>query len=326
MTKAIRVSEPGGPEKMTLEDITLEDPAPGHVKVRHTAIGINYIDTYHRSGLYPISYPSGIGLEAAGEITAIGDGVTHLKVGDRVAYGSGPLGAYSEEQNTFAARVAKIPEGVTDEEAACLMMKGMTVRYLFKGTYKVKAGDTILFHAAAGGVGLIACQWAKDLGVTLIGTVSSEEKAALAKANGCAHVINYSHEDIATRVREITDGKGVPVVYDGVGKDTFTASLDCLQPRGLLASFGNASGPVTGVDLSILATKGSLYVTRPTMIHYTLTQEEFDETAADVFDAVARGAIKANVNQRYPLSQAARAHEELEARKTTGASILIPGS
>jgi NADPH2:quinone reductase len=205
-------------------------------------------------------------------------------------------------------------------------MKGMTVRYLFKGTYKVKAGDTILFHAAAGGVGLIACQWAKDLGVTLIGTVSSQEKAELAKANGCAHVINYSHEDIATRVKEITDGKGVPVVYDGVGKDTFAASLDCLQPRGLLASFGNASGPVTGVDLGILATKGSLYVTRPTMIHYTLTQEEFDETAADVFDAVARGAIKANVNQRYPLSQAARAHKELEARKTTGASILIPGS
>lgn len=326
MTKAIRVSEPGGPEKMTLEDITLEGPAPGHVKVRHTAIGINYIDTYHRSGLYPIPYPSGIGLEAAGEITAVGDGVTHLKTGDRVAYGSGPLGAYSEEQNTFAARVAKIPDGVTDEEAACLMMKGMTVRYLFKGTYKVKAGDTILFHAAAGGVGLIACQWAKDLGVTLIGTVSSQEKADLAKANGCAHVINYSHEDIATRVKEITDGKGVPVVYDGVGKDTFAASLDCLQPRGLLASFGNASGPVTGVDLGILATKGSLYVTRPTMIHYTLTQEEFDETAADVFDAVARGAIKANVNQRYPLSQAARAHEELEARKTTGASILIPGS
>ncbi|MFT6511326.1 MAG: NADPH2:quinone reductase [Parvibaculaceae bacterium] len=326
MTKAIRVSEPGGPEKMTLEDITLEDPAPGHVKVRHTAIGINYIDTYHRSGLYPIPYPSGIGLEAAGEITAVGDGVTHLKIGDRVAYGSGPLGAYSEEQNTFAARVAKIPDGVTDEEAACLMMKGMTVRYLFKGTYKVKAGDTILFHAAAGGVGLIACQWAKDLGVTLIGTVSSQEKAELAKANGCAHVINYSHEDIATRVKEITDGKGVPVVYDGVGKDTFAASLDCLQPRGLLASFGNASGPVTGVDLGILATKGSLYVTRPTMIHYTLTQEEFDETAADVFDAVARGAIKANVNQRYPLSQAARAHKELEARKTTGASILIPGS
>ncbi|MDF1685595.1 MAG: quinone oxidoreductase [Parvibaculaceae bacterium] len=326
MTKAIRVSEPGGPEKMTLEDITLEDPAPGHVKVRHTAIGINYIDTYHRSGLYPIPYPSGIGLEAAGEITAVGDGVTHLKIGDRVAYGSGPLGAYSEEQNTFAARVAKIPDGVTDEEAACLMMKGMTVRYLFKGTYKVKAGDTILFHAAAGGVGLIACQWAKDLGVTLIGTVSSQEKAELAKANGCAHVINYSHEDIATRVKEITDGKGVPVVYDGVGKDTFAASLDCLQPRGLLASFGNASGPVTGVDLGILATKGSLYVTRPTMIHYTLTQEEFDETAADVFDAVARGAIKANVNQRYPLSQAARAHEELETRKTTGASILIPGS
>jgi len=326
MTKAIRVSEPGGPEKMKLVGITLDEPAPGHVKVRHTAIGVNFIDTYHRSGLYPIPYPSGIGLEAAGVVTALGDGVTHLKIGDRVAYGSGPLGAYSEEQNTFAARVAKIPDGVTDEEAACLMMKGMTVRYLFKGTYKVKAGETILFHAAAGGVGLIACQWAKDLGVTLIGTVSTEEKAELAKANGCAHVINYSHEDIATRVKEITDGKGVPVVYDGVGKDTFIASLDCLQPRGLLASFGNASGPVTDVDLGILATKGSLYVTRPTMIHYTMTQEDFDETAADVFDAVARGAIKANINQRYPLSQAARAHEDLAARKTTGASILLPGS
>lgn len=326
MTKAIRVSEPGGPEKMKLVDVTLDEPAPGHVKVRHTAIGVNFIDTYHRSGLYPIPYPSGIGLEAAGVVTALGDGVTHLKIGDRVAYGSGPLGAYSEEQNTFAARVAKIPDAVSDEDAACLMMKGMTVRYLFKGTYKVKAGDTILFHAAAGGVGLIACQWAKDLGVTLIGTVSTEEKAELAKANGCAHVINYSHEDIATRVKEITDGKGVPVVYDGVGKDTFVASLDCLQPRGLLASFGNASGPVTDVDLGILAAKGSLYVTRPTMIHYTMTQEDFDETAADVFDAVARGAIKANIHQRYPLSQAARAHEDLVARKTIGASILLPGS
>ncbi|MBV1934757.1 MAG: quinone oxidoreductase [Parvibaculaceae bacterium] len=326
MTKAIRISEPGGPEKMKLMDVTLDEPAPGHVKVRHTAIGVNFIDTYHRSGLYPIPFPSGIGLEAAGVVTALGDGVTHLKIGDRVAYGSGPLGAYSEEQNTFAARVAKIPDAVSDEEAACLMMKGMTVRYLFKGTYKVKAGDTILFHAAAGGVGLIACQWAKDLGVTLIGTVSTQEKAELAKANGCAHVINYSHEDIATRVKEITDGKGVPVVYDGVGKDTFIASLDCLQPRGLLASFGNASGPVTDVDLGILATKGSLYVTRPTMIHYTMTQEDFDETAADVFDAVARGAIKANINQRYPLSQAARAHEDLATRKTTGASILVPGS
>lgn len=326
MTKAIRVSEPGGPEKMKLVDITLEEPAPGQVKVRHTAIGVNFIDTYHRSGLYPIPFPSGLGLEAAGEVTALGDGVTHLKIGDRVAYGSGPLGAYSEEQNTSAARVAKIPDGVSDEEAACLMMKGMTVRYLFKGTYKVQARETILFHAAAGGVGLLACQWAKDLGVTLIGTVSTEEKAELAKANGCAHVINYSHEDIAKRVKEITDGKGVPVVYDGVGKDTFIASLDCLQPRGLLVSFGNASGPVTNVDLGILATKGSLYVTRPTMIHYTMTQEDFDETAADVFDAVARGAIKVNINQRYPLSQAARAHEDLSARKTTGASILLPGS
>lgn len=324
MVKAIRIHETGGPDVMKLEDVDLPEPGPGQARVKHTAIGLNYIDTYHRSGLYPVPLPSGIGLEAAGIVEAVGEGVDHVKPGDRVAYGSGPLGAYSQAQNCLAAGLIKLPDTVKDDEAAALMMKGLTVRYLFKATYKVRKGDTVLFHAAAGGVGLVACQWAKDLGVTLIGTAGSDEKCALARSHGAAHVINYTTENVVDRVKEITDGRKVPVIYDGVGKDTFAMSLDCLQPRGLLASFGNASGPVTGVDLGILAAKGSLYVTRPTMVHYMMTPEEVEAATADLFDVVGRGAVKVDINQRYALTDATQAHKDLEARKTTGATIIEP--
>ncbi len=324
MIKAIRIHETGGPEVMKLEEIDLPDPGPGQARVRHTAIGLNFIDTYHRSGLYPVPLPSGLGLEAAGIVEAVGDGVSEVKVGDRVAYGSGPLGAYSQAQNCYAAGLIKLPDTIKDDEAAALMMKGLTVRYLFKETYKLKAGDTALFHAAAGGVGLVACQWAKEMGVTLIGTVGSDEKAELARAHGCDHIINYSTENVVERVMDITNGAKVPVVFDGVGKDTFETSLDCLAPRGLLASFGNASGPVTGVDLGILAATGSLYVTRPTMVHYMLTPEHMAEATADLFDVVARGAVKVDINQRYDLADAAQSHIDLQSRKTTGATILEP--
>jgi len=324
MIKAIRIHETGGPEVMKLEDVDLPDPAPGFAQIRHTAIGLNFIDTYHRSGLYPVPLPSGLGLEAAGVVEAIGEGVTEVRIGDRVAYGSGPLGAYAQAQNCFAAGLIKLPDTIKDDEAAALMMKGLTVRYLFKETFKLKKGDTTLFHAAAGGVGLVACQWAKALGVTLIGTVSSEEKAEMARAHGCEHVINYSTENVVERVLDITNGAKVPVVYDGVGKDTFEISLDCLAPRGLLASFGNASGPVSGVDLSILAGKGSLYVTRPTMMHYMMTPEERDAATNDLFDVVARGVVKVDINQRYALADAAQSHIDLKARKTTGATIIEP--
>jgi len=324
MIKAIRIHETGGPDVMKLEEIELPAPGKGEVRIRHKAIGVNFIDTYHRTGLYPLPLPVGLGLEAAGIVEEVGDGVTNLKEGDRVAYGAGPLGAYAEAINAPASRIAKVPGGVTDEQAASLMLKGMTVRYLFKETYPLKKGDTVLFHAAAGGVGLIACQWAKDMGVTLIGTAGSDEKCALAKSHGAAHVINYSKEDVAARVKEITGGKGAPVVYDGVGKDTFEISLDCLSRRGLLATFGNASGPVTGVNLGILTQKGSVYVTRPSMMDYLVTDEELAATTADVFDAVARGAIKIDVNQRYALKDAVQAHKDLEGRKTTGASVLLP--
>ena len=322
--QAIRIHETGGPDVMRLDTIDLAEPGPGQVRVRHTAIGVNFIDTYHRSGLYPLPLPSGIGLEAAGIVEDVGDGVTTLKDGDRVAYGSGPIGAYSQAHILPAGRVAKIPDGVSDEQAAALMLKGMTVRYLFKDTYALKAGNTILFHAAAGGVGQIACQWAADMGVTLIGTAGSDEKCEIARQKGAAHVINYSRENVVERVREITEGRGVPVVYDGVGKDTFEMSLDCLAPRGLLATFGNASGPVTGVNLGILTQKGSLYVTRPSLMHYVASDEDLAANTADVFDAVARGAISIDINQRYALADAQKAHEDLEGRRTTGASVLVP--
>lgn len=324
MVKAIRLHEHGGPEVLKLEEIDLEAPGPGQARVRHTAIGVNFIDTYFRSGLYPIPLPHGLGSEAAGIVEEVAADVTNVKVGDRVAYSSGAIGAYSEANNCPAQDLVKLPDSISDEEAAAMMLKGLTTRYLFRETFKLKKGDTALFHAAAGGVGLIACQWAKDIGATLIGTVGSDEKAELAKSHGCAHVINYNTENVVERVREITEGKMLPVVYDGVGADTFEMSLDCLQPRGLLASFGNASGAVTGVNLGILASKGSLFVTRPTMVHYMLTQEERDEATADLFDVVARGAVKIDINQRYALADAAQTHRDLEGRKTTGASVLLP--
>jgi len=322
--KAIQIDKQGGPEVMELRDIALAAPKPGEITVRHTAIGINFIDTYHRSGLYPVKLPSGLGMEAAGTVEALGEGVTGLKVGDRVAYGSGPIGAYAEANNVPASRAVKIPDGVSDEAAAAMMLKGMTAQFLLRQTYVVKPGDTILWHAAAGGVGLIATQWAKHLGATVIGTVGSDEKAAMAKAHGCDHVLNYRSEDVPARVREITGGKMLPVVYDGVGKDTFVMSLDCLRPRGLLVSFGNASGAVTDVNLGILAAKGSLYVTRPTMFHYTATDADFQMVAKDLFDVVASGAVKIEIGQRYKLADARQAHIDLESRKTTGATVLVP--
>lgn len=324
MVKAIRITQTGGPDVLEFVDVDLADPGPGEVQVQHTAIGLNYIDTYFRSGLYPAPIPCGLGLEAAGVVTKTGDGVTALKEGDRVAYGSGPLGAYSQAQNAPANRLVRVPDGVSDKDAAAMMLKGMTVQYLLRRTYEVKPGDTILFHAAAGGVGLIACQWAKHLGATVIGTVGSEEKAALAKQAGADHTILYREEDVPARVREITGGKMVPVVYDGVGKDTFEMSLDCLAPLGLLASFGNASGAVPPVDIGILNQKGSLFVTRPSLAAYTASDEDLAMTAADLFDVMAKGAVKADVRQEYALADAAQAHRDLEARKTTGATVLIP--
>ena len=324
MTQAIRISHTGGPEVMTLRSVDLPDPGPSEVRIRHTAIGVNFIDTYHRSGLYPVPLPSGIGLEAAGIIETVGEGVTHLRAGDRVAYGNGPLGAYAEAVNAPAHRVTAIPDTVSDEQAAALMLKGMTVRYLFKDTYPLKSGDTVLFHAAAGGVGQIACQWARDLGVTLIATAGSDEKCAIAQELGAAHVINYSTEDVVARVRDITSGTGVQVVYDGVGKATFAMSLDCLASRGLMVSFGNASGPVTGVDLGLLTQKGSIYITRPSLMHYVASNEDLAANTADVFDALARGAISTSINQRYALADAAQAHADLEGRKTSGSTVILP--
>ncbi len=324
MVKAIRIHKTGGPDVLSYEDVDLAAPKPGEVTVRHTAIGLNYIDTYFRTGLYPAPIPCGLGLEAAGVVDAVGDGVTSLKKGDRVAYGSGPLGAYSEAQNAPANRLVKIPDGVSDKDAAAMMLKGMTVQYLLRRTHEVKPGETILFHAAAGGVGLIACQWAKHLGVTLIGTAGSKEKAQLALDAGAEHVILYREEDVPARVREITGGKMVPVVYDGVGKDTFDMSLDCLAPRGLMVSFGNASGAVPPVDISILNLKGSLYLTRPSLAAYTASDEDLAATAADLFDVMGKGAAKADVRQEYALADAAKAHADLEARRTTGATVLIP--
>jgi NADPH2:quinone reductase len=322
--KAIRIEKTGGPEVMQLVDVDLPPPGPGEVRIRQTAIGLNFIDTYHRSGLYPVPLPSGIGLEAAGVVEETGEGVTQLKSGDRVAYGNGPIGAYAQARNVPANRVSKLPDEISDETAAAMMLKGMTVRYLLRETYKVAAGDTILLHAAAGGIGLIACQWAKALGATVIGTAGSEDKAELARAHGADHVILYKTEDVPARVREITGGKKVPVVYDGVGKDTLMASLDSLRPRGLLVSFGNASGPVDKFDVGLLAAKGSLYITRPTLGTYVADEASLQANAKDLFDVVKTGKVKIEVNQRYPLSEAVNAHRDLAARKTTGSTILVP--
>jgi NADPH2:quinone reductase len=302
-------------------------PAPkeGEVHVRHKAVGLNYIDTYHRTGLYPMPLPSGIGLEGAGVVEAVGPGVSEFKAGDRVAYANGPIGAYAELKVHPVDRLVPVPEGISFEQAASMMLQGLTVQYLLRRLLVTpKSGDTILWHAAAGGIGLIACQWAKALGVNLIGTVSSEEKAKLAREHGAAHTINYTTEDFQARVMEITGGKKVPIVYDSVGKDTWAKSLDSLQVRGLMVSFGNASGPVGPTDLSILAAKGSLYVTRPTLISYTAKREELLAAAKELFDHVLAGRIKVGPRQSYALKDAAQAHRDLEARKTTGSTVLIP--
>ncbi|WP_116598867.1 quinone oxidoreductase family protein [Primorskyibacter marinus] len=322
--KAIRIHEPGGPDVMHYEDVELDPLGPGEVRLRHTAIGLNYLDTYHRSGLYKLPMPSGLGFEAAGVVEAVGDGVTHLKEGDRVAYGAGPLGSYAQARNMPASRVSKLPDSIADETAAAMMLKGMTARYLLRETYKVKAGETILWHAVAGGVGLIAVQWAKHLGVRVIGTTSSPEKAALAKSTGCDEVINYTEENVAERVHELTDGKGVPVVYDGVGQATLDASLDSLSPFGMLINFGSASGPITKFDTGILAAKGSLYLTRPSLNTYVESDEALQANVADLFEVVGSGAVKIEVNQTYALADAARAHQDLEGRKTTGSTVLRP--
>jgi NADPH:quinone reductase len=323
--KAIVFEKTGGPEVLQYREVSLPAPIAGSVRLRHTAIGLNYIDTYHRSGLYKVPLPSGIGLEAAGVIEALGPGVKGFKVGDRVAYGVGAaLGAYAQERNYPANRLVKLPKAVSDETAAGMMLKGMTARYLLRATYKVKRGETILMHAAAGGVGVILSQWAKALGVKVIGTVGSAEKVEIAKANGCTHVIDSSKENIVTRVRELTDDKGVPVVYDGVGQATLMASLDCLKPRGMLVSFGNASGPINALDLSLLAARGSLYVTRPTLMAYTATDDEFKETADDLMEIVKSGKVQIPVKQQYALADARKAHEDIEARRTVGTTVLIP--
>ncbi|WP_298611993.1 quinone oxidoreductase [uncultured Thiothrix sp.] len=324
VASSIKIKAQGGPEVMELVQETVSAPAAGQVQVRHTAIGLNYIDTYHRSGLYPVQLPSGLGLEAAGVVEAVGEGVEHLQVGDRVAYGTGPIGAYASLRNMPANRVCKLPAGISDETAAAMMLKGMTVRYLLRETYMVQAGETILFHAAAGGVGLMACQWAKALGVTVIGTVGSEEKAAIAREHGCDYTINYNTEDVAKRVREITNGQGVPVVYDGVGQSTLMGSLDSLQPRGLFVSYGNASGPITNFDLGLLSAKGSLYMTRPTLMTYTAADEAMQENASDLFAMVEAGKLSVPIHQRYALKDVQQAHRDLEGRKTTGTTLLIP--
>ena len=323
MPHAMRIHEAGGPENLKWEEVEVGNPGPGQVRVRNTAVGLNYVDTYQRSGLYPMPMPFTLGSEGAGVVEAVGPKVKDLKVGDRVAY-SGPIGAYAEELLRPADRLVKIPAGVDDKTAAAMMLKGLTTQYLLRRTFRVKKGDTILMHAAAGGVGLILCQWAKALGATVIGTVGSDDKVALAKKAGCKHVIVTSKENFVERVKAITKGKGVPVVYDGVGKDTFMGSLDCLSPLGYMVSFGNASGAVPPFNAGILAQKGSLFLTRPTLNTYCAAREDLVKAARDLFTVVKSGKVKISINQTYPLSEAAQAHRDLESRKTTGSTVLIP--
>ncbi len=324
MAKAIRFHKTGGPEVLQFDDIEVGEPGKDQARVRNTAIGLNFIDTYQRSGLYPLPLPSGIGLEAAGVVEAVGNGVTNVKPGERVGYAGGPPGAYSESRLIPAERLVKVPDGISDNEVAAMMLKGLTVWYLIHRVYRVEKGETVLFHAAAGGVGLIACQWLKALGVTVIGTVGSDDKATIAKAHGCDHVIVYTRENFVDRVKEITGGRKVPVVYDSVGKDTYMGSLDCLQPRGLLCVFGNGSGPVPAFDLNLLAAKGSLYVTRPSLMVYTARRQDLEAGAKALFDIVKSGKVKIEINQTYKLADAAQAHRDLEARKTTGSTVLLP--
>jgi NADPH2:quinone reductase len=324
MAKAIRFSKTGGPEVLEYVDVEVGEPGPGEARVRNHAVGVNFIDVYFRTGLYPRTLPSGLGQEGAGVVEAVGEGVTHVKPGDRVVYAGRPNGAYSELRTMPADILVRLPDEIPFDTAAAMMLQGLTVQYLFNRTYKIKPGETILFHAAAGGVGLIACQWARALGVNLIGTVGSNEKAELAKAHGAAHVINYNTEDVVQRVLEITNGEKVPVVYDSVGKDTFTRSLDCLRPLGLMVSFGNSSGAVPPFSLGELVSRGSLYITRPSLGAYAARREDLEAMAADLFQMVASGKVKFEVNQKFPLADAAKAHIALEGRKTTGSTILVP--
>ncbi len=324
MTKAIRIHENGGPEVMRWEEVVLGDPGPNEVRIRHHAVGLNYIDVYFRTGLYPQPLPAGLGMEAAGVIEAVGSAVSGLVAGDRVAYAGPPNGAYAEARVMPAAKLVKLPDALSYEQGAAMMLQGMTAQYLLKRTFPVKAGQTILWHAAAGGVGLIACQWAKALGATVIGTVGSDAKVELARAHGCDHVIVYTRENFVERVKEITGGRGVPVVYDGVGKDTWPASLDCLSPLGMMVSFGNASGALPPLNTGDLASRGSLFFTRPTLMTYTAARDDLVASANDLFDAVITGKVKIEIKQRYPLAEAAQAHRDLEARRTTGSTLLIP--
>jgi NADPH:quinone reductase len=322
--KAIRMFKTGGPEVMEWVDVEVGLPGPNEVRIKHEAVGLNYIDVYFRVGMYPQPLPASLGMEGAGVIEAVGAGVTHVKVGDRVAYAGRPPGAYSQVRVMPADTLVKLPDAISFEQGAAMMLQGLTVQYLLNDSYQVKPADTVLFHAAAGGVGLIACQWLKALGATVIGTVGSEEKAALAKAHGCDHTINYTKENFVERTRELTGGKGVPVVYDSIGKDTFMQSLDCLSPRGMMVTYGNASGPVPPVDVSILGGKGSLKLTRPTVMTYAHNRALLEPMAADLFDRVLKGQVKIEVNQKYQLENVAQAHRDLESRKTTGSTVLMP--
>jgi NADPH2:quinone reductase len=326
MTKAIRIHEHGGPEVLKYEDVEVAEPGPGEVRVRHTAVGLNFLDCYFRTGLYPA--PNGLpltpGNEAAGVVVAVGEGVDDLAAGDRIAYAGGPIGAYTQERVMPADRVVKVPDAIADQEAAAMMLKGMTAEYLLRRTFKVKAGDTILFHAAAGGVGLILGQWAKHLGATVIGTAGSADKIELAKAHGYVHVIDYKKENFVEAVKDITGGKKCDVVYDAVGKDTFEGSLDCIRPLGMLVSFGQSSGPVAPFNPAILAQKGSLFLTRPTLFTYIAKREDLVASAKALFEVVSSGAVSIQVNQHYPLAEAGKAHADLEGRRTTGATVLVP--
>ena len=323
MTKAVRFHKTGGPEVLQLDDVQVGEPGQGQARIRHTAIGVNFVDTYQRSGLYPMQLPQAAGNEGAGVVEAVGPGVTLVKPGDRVAY-TGQIGSYCGQRVLPADRLVKIPEGISDEQAASMMLKGMTVQYLIHRTYAVKPGDTVLWHAAAGGVGLIACQWLKALGVTTIGTAGSPDKMALAKSHGADHVINYSTENFVEKVKGITGGKGVPVVYDSVGKTTWEGSLDCLRPLGMWVTFGNASGAVPPLNTLVLAQKGSLFLTRPTLATYTASRADLEMTSKSLFDIVKSGKVKIEISARYKLADAAQAHRDLEGRKTTGSVILLP--
>jgi NADPH2:quinone reductase len=324
MVKAIRFDKTGGPEVMKWLDVDVGDPGAGEVRIKQHAVGLNYIDVYFRNGLYPLPLPGALGMEAAGEVVAVGEGVTQLKAGDRVAYAARPPGAYTQERVIPAEKLVKIPDAIGYDEAASVMLQGLTAQYLLRRTYRVQAGDTILIQAAAGGVGLFVCQWAKALGATVIGTVGSDEKADIARAHGCDHAIVYTRENFTKRVREITNGAGVPVVYDSIGKDTFTGSLDCLAPLGLFVSFGSSSGPLPSIDSQELASRGSLFFTRPTLFSYIGKRSDLEAMSAELFDVLVSGKVKTSVNQRYALADVAKAHEDLEARRTTGSTILVP--